>query len=510
MGGSREYWNRRYLMDKARIINNVEDFLKENQKELYTQAGREVQEKIEEFYKRYAREENLSLADAREKLSRADLKKIDWEWFTSFDSAEDLPEEIQKLMTEKHMSYQQMVNTMSKKGSITRLQMLQAEIDKTVLDLYDQNQHNIYEYLTDEYENVYYRGIYNTQQRLGYGYDFVAPNRTAINTAILNQYQRQNFSGILYKHCDNLSKDLRQCLTVGMITGENLDKMARRVRKRLDVSYSNAKRLVRTETAYVYEQATKQGYEDCGVEKYRYMATLDRKTSKLCRPLDGKVVDVKAAMPGKNFPPMHPNCRCTTVCEFPEDKEKRKNTTRLAKGENGKYYEVPADMTYKQWAKKHMVSYTNAERKALNDYMGFRSYIINEKLRTGAKLNAQEKMMVRKLDSCLSKMPKYQGNLVRDLEFRNQEQRKTFLTAHQAGELVHYKSYTSTSLQEGYNEHFDVRIYIENASSGRDIRSFNKQENEILYERGARFMVKEVVEADDTIYVLMEEYHGKG
>lgn len=502
---NKEYWNRRFLMDKAKIINDAEDFLADNQKKLYTQAGKEVQRQIQTFYDKYAKDYQVSLAAAHEMIKRAELNKVDWQQFTSYVETDNLPGDIVSA-TEKHrMSYEQLVNTMSKKGSISRLQLLQAEIDKTVLDLYDKNQHNIYEYLADEWENTYYKELYNTQQYIGYGKNFAIPNKRAIDTAILHQYQRSNFSQTLYKHCDTLSKDIRKCLTVGMITGENLNKMARRVQKRLEVSYSNAKRLVRTETAYTYEQATKRAYKECDIEKYEYLATLDRRTSKACQALDGKVFAVKDAMPGKNYPPMHPNCRSTTVCYFDDNKV----TERLAKDDSGRYYTVPSDMTYKKWSNRQIKHLTNGEQKAINDYVGFKSYIINEKLRNGTKLDAQGSMLIRKLDSALDKMPTYKGNLVRDLQFRDARQKEQFLSLHKVGSIVEYDAYTSTSKQDGYNPDFEVKIYIQSAEKGRDISSFNQKENEVLYKRNSRFRVQNIVRQQDKIFILMEEYHEK-
>ena len=70
----------------------------------------------------------------------------------------------------------------------------------------------------------------------------------------------------------------------------------------MGVAYSAAKRLVRTETAYIYEQATKDAYEECGVEWYEFLATLDGRTSEICRELDGKHFKVRDAMPGKTLP----------------------------------------------------------------------------------------------------------------------------------------------------------------------------------------------------------------
>nr|WP_225973858.1 minor capsid protein [Staphylococcus epidermidis] len=47
--------------------------------------------------------------------------------------------------------------------------------------------------------------------------------------------------------------------------------------------------------------------------EYKYVAKKDKKTSKICHSLNGKVFKVKDMIPGVNAPPMHPWCRSTTV-----------------------------------------------------------------------------------------------------------------------------------------------------------------------------------------------------
>lgn len=352
--GSKDYWNRRVLVDKARIINNAEEFLLRNQRELYGKAEKEIQEEVEKLYQKFADQQKISLAEARRLIRDADFRKIDWNGMVkqSMELREqirngkgNLPDEVIRNLEEQHKKLEDQLKAFAKRGRISYLELKQVEIDRKLLSLYDDQQKNIYDYLRSEYDDGYYRQVFNIQQMQGFGYDFIHPNEAAIDKAILNQYQRQNFSRTLYRHCDNFSKDLRENLVVGMIRGESLDKMASRIKKRMGVAYSAAKTLVRTETAYVYEQATMDAYGQCGIEWYEYLATLDNKTSEVCRGLDGKHFKVKDSMPGKNCPPMHPNCRSTTVCWFPDEKEKRKQTTRLAKDDSGRYYEVPANMT---------------------------------------------------------------------------------------------------------------------------------------------------------------------
>ncbi len=358
---SRQYWNRRYLFDKAGSANTGEDFLVGTVAPLYKKALEEIEKEIEGMYGRFADQEKISLAEAKQKISRADFKKIDFgarargqaERQRELAGRKDsLPEAVVEAMESRHRKYESALAAYTKKGQISRLELLHVEIEEILLDMYDENQANIYDFLADQYRDGYYRAVFRNQQMAGFGKNFAVVNEDAVRRAVLNFYGRNNYSDALWKHCRDLSHSLRENITIGLIRGESLKKMAERVGRRMEVSRNNAYRLVRTETAYIYEQAARKAYGECGVEKYEYLATLDGRTSKACQELDGKVFLLKDAVRGKNYPPMHPNCRSTTVAAFGSGEEAAGK--RLAKNGGGKYYEVPGDMTYKEWKKQHV------------------------------------------------------------------------------------------------------------------------------------------------------------
>lgn len=356
-----DYWKKRHERDKAEQINRSEDFIRNKQKKLYKEAEKEIQQEIEKLYQKFANAQNITLAEAKQLIRGADFKQVDFEAMVQeslhlmeqLKDKENLPGEVVAAMERQHMMLEKKIAAYTKRGEISYLELRSLEIDKILVNLYDQNQADIYDYLKSEWDDEYYRQIFNTQQYIGFGKDFVRLNEEAINRAILNRYDKRNFSRSLYAHCTNFSEDIRKNLVTGVIRGENLDKMAGRIHKRMGVALSAAKTLVRTETAYVFEQSAMTAYMQCDVEWYEFLATLDGKTSEVCQNLDGKHFKVRDAVPGKNCPPMHPNCRSTTVCWFPDEEEKKAKTTRLAKDGGGRYYEVPADMTYKEWCNKN-------------------------------------------------------------------------------------------------------------------------------------------------------------
>lgn len=508
------YWEKRFLEDKASAVNAAEKYIARTQERYFREAQKEIEAELEKLYRSFADREKITLAEAKRRISNTDFNKIDFESLAAdqvirnqeYKKMKDLPDDVAAAIEKQHAQYESQLAAYTKKGEITHLSLMQANIDKALLDLYDKNQISMYDMLAAEYEDGYYRSVYNNQQAIGFGKDLAALNKRAVEKAVLAKHNKSNYSKTLYEHCSHFSEDLKQNLVVGLIRSENMDRMAARMRKRLSVSASAARRLVRTETAYIYESATMDAYKECGIEQYEYLATLDGRTSEICRELDGKVFDIKDAVPGKNYPPMHPNCRSTTVCHFADDKV----TSRIAKDESGKYYEVPSDMTYKEWLQnqgKPELLLTNEEKRAINQYTGFSAYRLNDKLRTGISLTAEERKLKEQLNKALDKMPSYEGNLVRCLDLSNAENRKNFLEQHQIGEKVEYPEFISASKKEGYSETADTFIYINNAKNGRDISTLNPEEDEVLYKSGSKFAVKNIVERNDRIYVLMEEFN---
>lgn len=94
-------------------------------------------------------------------------------------------------------------------------------------------------------------------------------------------------------------------------------------------------------------------YEEADIEKYIFVAVLDKRTSRICQEHDNQVYDRDKAVPGVNCPPMHPWCRSTTVA-YDEDADYSKLKRRARNPVTGKTELVPADMTYKEWYSKYV------------------------------------------------------------------------------------------------------------------------------------------------------------
>jgi len=147
------------------------------------------------------------------------------------------------------------------------------------------------------------------------------------------------------------------------LSNTDLKALAKELSGRTGVAISRCKTLMRTEAAHISEQASLQSYKEADVEQYRYLATLDNRTSEICIALDDMVFFTDAAETGINYPPMHPNCRSTTVPDYTALEKQMQEEygialddsgiSRAARGQDGKTYEVPASMTYREWKAAH-------------------------------------------------------------------------------------------------------------------------------------------------------------
>ena len=180
MPGDR-YWRERNLKDKALSVNAAEDYIREHAGKMYAQAREEIQGEIEAFYQKYADENGITLQEARRKISRAEFKDIDWDAYCRRSAElerelrakrDSLPKEIVDRMEQEWEEHEEKIRTLAARGNITRLELLQADIDRNVLNLHDASQMSLYSYLGGQYEDGYYRGIYGIQHHTGFGYGF--------------------------------------------------------------------------------------------------------------------------------------------------------------------------------------------------------------------------------------------------------------------------------------------------------------------------------------------------
>ena len=199
----------------------------------------------------------------------------------------------------------------------------------------------------------YYSNLFNSSKSIGLGISFdMIPTRT-LEAILDTPFAGSKYDKRLYKNIDGvLADELKNTLYKGIEEGKSVWNMAQEVRKLTDYSKKSCERIVRTETNNFYNEGTKRAYQELGIEKYVYLATLDTRTSKICRELDMKVFDLNDAEVGKNYPPMHINCRSTTISYV--DDETLATLTRRARNSEGRSILIEKGITYEEWYKEYI------------------------------------------------------------------------------------------------------------------------------------------------------------
>lgn len=316
-----EYWEKRFEAQTKRMFDLGDDVIPDVDR-LYRKTSSGINSRVNAFYAKYGKMENSptfkTLADGSKVQSGTSSKLV-----------------VPKSVADKRV-----------KGG-TRMTKLQGEIRKDLVGMSKTQNVLMKDQFAAMATETYYDTFYELHRGYGVGSSFNLLNPTVVNQLVTNPVNGQNFSTRVWNNRDALANQVNQILNDGIIRGLSNGQMTKELSERMDSGRKVANRLIRTEVTNTYNQAARQGYEDSGIVKqYEYLATLDNRTSEICTELDGKVFNVKDAVTGLNYPPMHVNCRSTTVAHFDNSKE---GLTRIARGLGGKTFTVPATMDVKSY-----------------------------------------------------------------------------------------------------------------------------------------------------------------
>ena len=182
-----------------------------------------------------------------------------------------------------------------------RIDSLLTSINNALDSLYHKNE----EQLTKAFIELYYEFDKEANIDLDIKNSFNTVNENFIRETLKANWSGLSFSERIWEHRRKLAFTIKGELSKGLIRGESLQDISKIMSDKFDTSFSNAIRLVRTESCWVMNEATVNNYKENGIKEYEIMAFLDNKTSKICKSMDGEVVNVEEAIAGKNLPPFH-------------------------------------------------------------------------------------------------------------------------------------------------------------------------------------------------------------
>lgn len=324
---SDEYWRERAedRLDEAEKLSvpYLEDI-----HTVYDDAKIKIVEDIKNLYKNYYKDdEGFDQEKLRVIIPNGDLERFHRE-MKKAGLSEYLPDNYKARMTRLEYLYADCWAE-SKKASLKH-QQIEAKAHRETI------------------KNAYYRTIYDTGVGLKVNPAFSKLDNRAVNQVLNTKFLGGNYSERIWKNTDKLADTLKEVIGSAIARGESYSKTARGIRERFGVTQYEATRLVQTETCYFQNQAEIEALKEMGIKKYKFIATLDSRTSDFCRVHDKKVYNVEDAKAGENLPPLHPNCRSTVSAYLGEEYE---SAIRVARNENGEN-EYVDNVPYDEWLKR--------------------------------------------------------------------------------------------------------------------------------------------------------------
>lgn len=338
------YWIRRANLRMEEYHKNSDSTIQKISA-AYDKAIKDINEDINKIFYRYQLDSGLSTTEVRELLNAKIPKK-------ELDSIRKRIYNIQDEELKRYMMAQ--LNAGAYKARITRLEALKESVyinTKLVADVEINQSTKLY---TDNIKKAYYSNAFDIQKGLGVGFNIVEMPTETIQEILKNNWSGKHYSKRVWHNTDVLAKQLEEVITSGLMSGKSSRRMAQELQDLTDYGKFACERLIRTETTYITNAAEMESYKECGIDKYIFIATLDLRTSSVCREHDREVYEVEKAEAGVNLPPLHPHCRSTTRAYLGEST--LNDIKRRARDpETGKTYLVPGDMKYQDWYDKFVV-----------------------------------------------------------------------------------------------------------------------------------------------------------
>ena len=163
--------------------------------------------------------------------------------------------------------------------------------------------------LYDVAKDSYYSSCFIYQ--LGVSYKLKPVKQDVLDDIINKKIDGKTYSSRIWNNKNKVAKTLKKEINDFLNGKTDVNIISKNIKNRFDVNYNISNRLVRTEIAKVQCEANEVWANEHNIKKQLFCATLDKRTSKICQSLDGKVFNYNDS--NKPIPPLHPNCRSCLI-----------------------------------------------------------------------------------------------------------------------------------------------------------------------------------------------------
>ena len=348
---SERYWERRALARMDRVQTDALATLQKLNR-AYKGAEASMLVQIRAIIKSFAGRYGLTENEAAEILKTP----VSLESYQAMQKAiADMPDGTQKRLMMAEL------NAPSARFRISKTQALREQTRAVCSRLAEEEKRLFTDSLTRSVQDAYLSTAYDLQKGLGFSWEVAG-----ISSRLITQMLGEDWSGASYKtritgRYAELAEELSTMMLEGFLGGRSRAQMEEELAGRFEMNARDARRLLVTETTYVTNAAQMQLYKEENIEEYRFQAVLDMRTSENCETLDGMIFKIRDAKVGRNYPPIHPNCRSTTIAVLSREwiaTVRRKAVDPVT----GELMTLKPGMTYGEWYKMLVDKYGHVKQ----------------------------------------------------------------------------------------------------------------------------------------------------
>lgn len=340
MANNRDYWRRRFELLEDAQTRKAESYYLDLEK-AYVQTMDAIEKDILKWYNRFAKNNEISLAEAKRLLKSDELREFRW-------TVEEYIEYGQKNAI--NQKWMKQLENASARVHISRLESLRIQLQQHIEKLYGGQIEGFERLMKELYQEQYYHTVFEVQKAFNVGFTLQALDERVLTRVISKPWTADGltFSSRIWRDKNLLIDTLHKEMIQSFARGETPDRMIGVIANKMNTSRSNAARLVQTEQAFFSASAQKEAFKELDVERYEIVATLDTLTSEICQSMDGKIFKMSDFEPGVTANPFHPRCRTTTAPFFPDDF----NSMRFSRGVDGTVEYIPSNIKYPEWKER--------------------------------------------------------------------------------------------------------------------------------------------------------------
>lgn len=273
---------------------------------LYNKAQKDIERDIVSSLENFAYRENISMAEARRIADSQDILAYQ-EGIKEIIAADTLSQRALYELRRYNIGMR-----------TNRLDLLLARINATTIGLTDREDRLLQAHLFKEMEKELIRqaGI------LAITVPSVASMERRFRAMVLTDVSGISFSDRIWANQQELTSEINNAIQRTIIQGENPRVAARNIKRLTKDIVGNktaaANRIAVTETARAQSMAQALSFDAAEIDKYIWIAERDGRVCKYCEAMatsGGKqiIYKVNEMVIGRNAPPLHPYCRCSTA-----------------------------------------------------------------------------------------------------------------------------------------------------------------------------------------------------